>query len=374
MTSSKARSPGSVAGEPGPGGWIVSQRFDLALVLIPLGLALLSLPSLGEAATAIPLWAFLFLIVAFDVAHVWSTIYISYLDPDTMRRRRWLLLLPLPLSFLVAFRLHLHSPSLYWTLLAYVAIYHFIKQQYGFIALYKARAGERSSFDYNLDRWTLWTGALGPVLIWHASPSRNFDWFNAGESFIARIDPVFRADIVVLMGVVGALYVGRQAQLWLSKGQFNAGKNLWMVASWMSWSVGLSVSHHPLVSAAFINLMHGIPFIALVWYRCQRKYETKAEGGSRLIRWLVIKRRWLLFYLLVLAPALLEETLWDGLVWQVHLPELSDLALPRLSSWWLSFWVALLSVPQIVHYFLDAWLWKLDGSNPELNAAVFPER
>jgi len=32
----------------------------------------------------------------------------------------------------------------------------------------------------------------------------------------------------------------------------------------------------------------------------------------------------------------------------------------------LSFWVALLSVPQIVHYYLDAWIWRLDRHNPDM--------
>ena len=41
--------------------------------------------------------------------------------------------------------------------------------------------------DYRLDYWTLMTAALGPVLLWHATPTRRFDWFGFGEDFVVRL-------------------------------------------------------------------------------------------------------------------------------------------------------------------------------------------
>ena len=357
---------------PSTSRWIVSRRFDLTIVAVPLVAAVVSLATLGRGLQgSMPLWGFLLAVVAFDVAHVWATLYLTYLDPDVLRRRRLLLLLTLPVSFLVAYRIHLHSSTLFWTLLAYVAIFHFIKQQYGFIALYKMRAGERSTFDFYIDKWTLWAGALGPVLLWHASPARQFDWFNADEEFIARIDPAFEPEIIALMALFAVVYLGRQIHRWRTGATLNHGKNMWMVASWISWSVGLSLSGHPFVSAAFINLLHGVPFLALVWYRCNRRWQDQQPTpGARLLAWLSQRRHWLYFYGLVLVLALLEETLWDGLVWRVYLPQLTSRPLPQPGGAALSLWVALLSLPQIAHYYLDAWLWKLDGSNPDLVTAL----
>ncbi|MDH5490656.1 MAG: hypothetical protein OEY14_01655 [Myxococcales bacterium] len=357
---------------PGARRWIVSARFDLWILGLPLIASILSLATLGVEGEEIPLWAFLSLIVAFDVAHVWATLYLTYLDGRVVRARPWLLWLPLPLSFLIAYRLHAHSASLFWTLLAYVAIYHFIKQQWGFIALYKARARERSRFDYALDRLTLWAGALGPVMLWHASPARQFDWFNAGESFIGTIPEALRPDLLIAMGGIGATYLIRQLTLWARGVPLNVGKNLWMASAWLSWSIGIGLSDHPLVSAAFLNLFHGIPFLALVWYRSHRNAAIRPPQDRRgiFLRWITRRRRWLIFYALVLLPAILEETLWDGLVWRVYLPELLSLGPASEDQIGLSFWIALLSLPQIVHYFLDAFIWKLDGSNPDLREAL----
>ena len=66
--------------------------------------------------------------------------------------------------------------------------------------------------------------------------------------------------------------------------------------------------------------------------------------------------------------ALVEEVLWDGVVWKVYLPQLTGAPAPAMGALALSAWVAALSLPQIVHYFLDGYIWKLDGSNPDLYA------
>lgn len=317
----------------------------------------------------IPLPVFLFVIVAFDVSHVWATLYRTYLDPAEIKRRPLLYLGSLPILFFVAFRLHSHGATTFWTVLAYVAIFHFIKQLYGFVAIYRLRAGERGAFDYHLDKLALWTGALGPVLVWHASPRRQFDWFNAGERFIAKLPPEIVADLMIVYYLVAAVYVARQVQIFVQRRHFNVGKNLIMVASWVSWAVGLRMASSPLVSAAFINLLHGIPFLAIVWVYSHRKWHGKGQkhaSGGKLLRVLTAKRSLALFYLLVFGLALFEEGLWDGFVWRHYLPEGLAARVPELSPLWMSLVVATLSMPQIVHYFLDAFLWKFDGSNPDL--------
>jgi hypothetical protein len=369
-------SPGSAAPGSSPwaqgGRWLVSPRFDVGMLALPMLAALASLVTLRAGwQGALPLWAFLLVVVSFDVTHVWATVYVTYLDREVWRERRLLLVLTPLVSLAVSYRVHERSPTLFWSLLAYVAIYHFVQQQWGFVALYKARAGEKGRLDYYLDRWTLWVGALGPVLLWHASPKRQFDWFHAGESFIFRLDAALSGEIVFVMALFGAAWCARQAQLVAAGGRLNLGKTLWMVCSWTSWLVGIGASVHPFVSAAFLNLFHGPQFIALVWFRARRRFERRPEATSPRLAQLFLGRRWLAFYGLLLAVAVVEELLWDGAVWQVYLPRLLETR--ELSGATLSFWVALLSVPQLTHYYLDAWIWKLDGSNPDLAELVRPE-
>ncbi|MDC3378899.1 hypothetical protein OAX78_01275 [Planctomycetota bacterium] len=345
--------------------WVVSARFDLLLLALPLvaSLVLLAVPQDDD----VPLWAFLGLIVLFDVSHVWSTLYMSYADGEAFERRRLLFLLPIPLTFLISFRLHAHSPELFWTVVAYIAIHHFVSQQWGFVALYKLRAGER--FDRNLDKWTLWAGALGPLLLWHASPERSFDWFGHGEQFVLRLSPELKPDIAAAMIAVAVVYGVRQVQL-ARRGAFNLGKNLWMTASWASWAVGLGLAHHPLVSLACINLLHGIPFLGLVWFRLNQRWQGEVPTPARFVPWVAQRRNVAVFFGLIVGLALLEEGLWDGVVWGSYLDATFGVEAPELSATTTSFVVALLSLPQIVHYVLDGWLWTFDGSNPDLHHAL----
>src|SRR3712207_5118006 len=81
---------------PASSGWIVSPRFDIALLGVPAAgtaLLLLTPADTGMADGLVPLWAFLLLVVAVDVAHVWATLYLSYLDREAFARRRLLFLL-----------------------------------------------------------------------------------------------------------------------------------------------------------------------------------------------------------------------------------------------------------------------------------------
>lgn len=356
--------------------WIVSARFDLAMIAVPFTVAVVALSLLAGLGLKEPLWAYLLCFVAFDVAHVWATAYLTFLDKEAFARRRALYLWSLPVSFFAAFSLHQFSAGAFWTALSYFAIFHFAKQQYGFIAIYKAKARERDPLDYHLDKLTLWTGALGPVLLWHATPAGQFDWFDGEERFLLRLPEEAKLVIAGLMFLVGAAWLIRQLHVFARGDGVNTGKSLWMIGSWVSWYVGVRLSDHLLVSAAFLNFFHGLPFLMLVWHRMRVRWadvttssEQRRERPPFLAR-LTRKGRWPLFYGLLFAVAFVEEALWDGVVWGTYLPALTGLSAPALSALWLSFWVALLSLPQIVHYFLDGFLWKLDEHNPDLRAAL----
>ena len=63
-----------------------------------------------------------------------------------------------------------------------------------------------------------------------------------------------------------------------------------------------------------------------------------------------------------------EEYLWDFLINQ----EKAQLFLPlfeypNLSPITQAFFLALLTLPQVVHYVLDGFIWKINSKNPQLN-------
>jgi hypothetical protein len=114
----------------GRGPWLVSARWDVAVfggsALLAFGLLLFGRLT-GALDGAVPAWTWIATVVFVDVAHVWATAYRVYLDPDEMRRRP-ALYLGLPLAaYMIGVGLYsVGSASLFWRVLAYVAVFHFM--------------------------------------------------------------------------------------------------------------------------------------------------------------------------------------------------------------------------------------------------------
>jgi hypothetical protein len=107
---------------------------------------------------------------------------------------------------------------------------------------------------------------------------------------------------------------------------------------------------------------HGVPYYALVWLYGRRKW----RDGSWRQAW--HRPVGLVFFVgLLLALAYLEEGVWDLLVWKEHAAAYLGFAVDwTLTSAAAAALVPLLALPQAVHYLLDAWIWRFDGSNPRI--------
>ena len=82
-----------------------------------------------------------------------------------------------------------------------------------------------------------------------------------------------------------------------------------------------------------------------------------------------LTRQWYLFVPCLVLLAIVEDALWDVLVWQDYAPRLWNqffpCKMPELNEYWTSVATAVLSVPQITHYILDGYIWRFD-QNPGL--------
>ena len=80
----------------------------------------------------------------------------------------------------------------FWRVLAYIAVFHFVRQQFGFVMLYRHRCGERSLADRRLDKMAIYSTMLYPLAFWHATSDRRFEWFAEGDflSLPTWISPV----------------------------------------------------------------------------------------------------------------------------------------------------------------------------------------
>lgn len=318
----------------------------------------------GSLLGPAPPWLFLVSIVGVDVAHVWSTAFRVYLDP-VERTRRAGLYLGIPLAaYVVGVLLYSLSSALFWRVLAYLAVVHFVRQQYGWVALYRKKMGNGSRLDRVLDDAAIYSATLYPLLYWHAHLPREFEWFIAGDFIPGLPAGAVRALFPVHVALTAA-YVLRQAQLWLTERPISAGKNLIVATTWLTWYVGIVVLDSDYAFTVTNVLVHGIPYLAFVWVHGRARFAESADGIGRVFR----PGAWPLYLMPLLLVAWGEEWLWDRLVWHDHAtlfpgPELGPgpVALALL--------VPLLALPQATHYLLDAWIWRVRPENPGLGARL----
>ncbi len=334
-------------------GFLVSPRWDGAFILgPPLLCAALSLaiPPGVEGGFA----AWLLLVVAIDVAHVWSTLYRTWLDPVERSSRQTLLIATPLVAAAGCISLSVAAPTWFWTALAYLAVFHFLRQPIGFAALYRLRAGlPPRDAEARLERVALTALMLGPVIWWHSRLPRPFAWFTADDFLVGLPAPVGDA----ALAVAAALGIAWAAARWRSRRR-NPGGDLWVLGTAATWWIGIVFARSDLAFTLTNVVAHGIPYLALVGWVGGRRWATVPPGPAR-AAWFS-GPGWLAFAIVPLVFAIGEEWLWEGLVWGEN----------ALSSTSLRLAIGFLAVPQVTHYLLDGFLWKLGPSNPTLQAAV----
>jgi hypothetical protein len=344
--------------------WLFSAPIDLAVfggtALVALVLVALA-PSLGIGRDA-PEWSWIAGVLLVDVAHVWSTSFVVYLDPVEWRRRPALYALTPVAMFGVGIALYAWGPGPFWRAIAYLAVFHFIRQQFGWVMLYRARNGERDRIGRWLDGATVYLATIYPLVWWHAHlGDREFAWMKKGD-FLGGL-PTWVADAtgIVYLALL-AIYVVRAAAQLARRQSVSWGKHLVVATTAACWYVGIVSTNTDFTFTITNVFIHGIPYLALVYvYAKNGARDPGAKDGVNAR--VFTKGRGLVVFLATLwVIAYVEELIWDRSIWHdrewlfgssFEIDNAAIIIAP------------LLAVPQLTHYFLDAFLWRRTA-NPRL--------
>ncbi|XXF79277.1 hypothetical protein P2318_05850 [Myxococcaceae bacterium GXIMD 01537] len=333
--------------------WLFGPGTDLGVfagVALASVALVLAAPWLGLAGDTPP-WAWLVLVVCVDVAHVWSTVFRTYLDGEELRRRPGLYAAAPLVAYGVGVAAHALAPGLFWRLFAYVALFHFVRQQYGWVALYDRKA-RVSDAERHLDAAAIYAATLGPVVWWHANLPRAFWWFVENDFMSGLPSGVGTAALAVHFAVLAA-WAAFQARRVVRGEGLQAGKVLLVLATWTVWYGGIVLARDDFTFTVMNVLLHGVPYFALLLRYARGRH---AEGGYGRLG--VLVRAGLPGFLLFLAAlAFAEEFLWDTFVWHER-PEFFGAGGLALEADVLALVVPLLALPQATHYVLDAFVWK----------------
>lgn len=362
------------------GPWLWGSRIDLGLfggsALVALGLVWFGQLS-GLSQGPFPEWGWLVFVLGIDVAHVYATLFRTYLDPTELRRAplRYSLV-PLAVFALGAW-LYSWSALMFWRVFAYTAVFHFIRQQAGWVAIYRAKSRMTGAVDRWLDQGVVYAATLYPLVHWHAHlEDTRFAWFVQGDfvdvgKLCASVLPVFE----VAWCLVLVAFLARQAALFWTRRALELGKITVVLSTVAIWYIGIVATNNDFAFTVTNVIVHGIPYFALLWaYTRERAREAPHGFAAELAQ-----KGFLAFLGFLVCLAFAEELLWDRLVFQERVWLFGDSRV-RLDAALLGWVVPLLMVPQATHYVLDGMLWRrgdtrrLPAQRRALGFDVGPER
>jgi hypothetical protein len=301
------------------------------------------------ASQKVNTWWWLVLVLCIDVGHVYSTLFRLYWDRNTFRQYKSLLIIIPVVAFAAGLGLHFFSAHLFWRVLAYIAVYHFVRQQYGFMRLYsrKEKAGNWARW---LDTFAIYSATLYPLLYWHLHATDSLAWFVKGD-FIAFNLEGYETFFRIAYFAIMTAYVFKEVYYAMRSRVFNIPKNLMIVGTYISWYVGIVAFQGDLIFTLLNVVAHGITYMALIWIHGEKKTQSGFSFNGKGLA---------IFIITILTFAYFEELFWDIFVWNDH-PEV----FPALNTFLspgqpvvMSIIVSLLVLPQVTHYVLDGFIWR----------------
>jgi hypothetical protein len=347
--------------------WIASARLDGVFIIAPAFISLVLaffLSRESQYGTSMPDYAWVALVLLIDVSHVYSTLYRTYFDQITFQQKRGLLTTAPLLAFVGGVLLYSINGLFFWRVLAYLAVFHFVRQQYGFLRIYSRK--ERFPAWYaRLDTAVIYAATLYPILYWHLTAPKHFNWLIENDFLYFQSDLLLWVSTWTYYGILAA-YLLKEGWMILRYRYWNLPKTGIIMGTLTSWYFGIVYFNGDLAFTLLNVVAHGIPYMALVWI-FHRKQAGHAVKTSSTGFWRKVAASFGLPVFLgsLLLLAYFEEGLWDALVWHDH-PELFTLFrfLPSLrTDYLLAFVVPLLALPQATHYILDGFIWKLSSDD-----------
>jgi hypothetical protein len=345
--------------------WIHNGTFDLTCIFAPqlaIAVLLLIFPDVVRSLGDLPTWLWVVLVVGVDVSHVYSTVFRTYFDRREFLRQPGLYRITPLIGWVGGVLLYSLEPMFFWRALAYLAVFHFVRQQYGFMMMYscKTRTGHIA-----LDKLAIYAATLYPLLYWHCH-DRSFHWFIAEDFYQFGAPSVSAVGFVVYCLSMVSYCVAEIRSLVVTK-TINVPKSLLLIATAATWWVGIISFDNDIAFTATNVIAHGIPYLALIWI-----YKRKEEALSG-ARSLFFSLFGVPLYVLVLSiVAFFEEAIWDSVLWREHGELFSFFwTQTRVPDVALSLVVPLLMLPQFLHYVYDAFIWRFRDGDPLWKDVLF---
>lgn len=287
-----------------------------------------------------PIWFFILGWTLVDGSHVYSTFLVSYAD-ESMFTKLKTVFLGVPLALLVSGFLFQYSgdPTYFYYFLAYLAMIHFIRQEYGWMKIATHFDSSSPKWLKHLDITTSYAMTILPML-WYTRKTEKAFWYQSGDlvstpDFLSSISlPLFWFVVMVFL-CANAFHIYKTRTI-------NISKCLVFINTFFGWYVSRVFVQNTYLAVWLSIFHHGLPYYFLVF---------KAERVSRKIKILesIGNYKYPLMYLSCAAVFYLFLHAHSGNHFVQKLEE--NVVLKSVIY-------AIAVMPQMTHFILDAFVWK----------------
>ncbi len=330
--------------------WLFSRNIDLSVFLGSAVVSILLLfigSQIGILHDETPDWTWLTTILMIDVAHVWATSFRVYFDINEVKRRPFLYLATPFFGYISGVALYSESAGLFWRVLATIAVFHFVRQQFGWVSLYRRKLNETNTTTYWIDTITIYLATIYPLAFWMTNLPRNFEWFVQND-FIGL--PAIVEKILFPIYILSlVIYTIKTIYLFATRRFLNIGKDIVVLTTAICWYLGIVAFNSDYAFTVTNVIIHGVPYFAIVYFYAKKRRETANRVYATL------SGNWFFFLITLWALAYVEELFWNRGIWHEKSRFFGgDIELGNLKM----FIVPLLALPQLTHYFLDGFVWR----------------
>lgn len=294
-----------------------------------------------------PDWTWISAVLLIDIAHVWSTSFRVYFDAEEFKRRVWLYTLVPVFGYLIGVALYSEGELTFWRALAVTAVFHFVRQQYGWVALYRRKLGEAEDFSWWIDAAAIYLATVYPLAFWMTSLPRNFEWFVKDDFF--SLPQVVETVLFPLYVLALTAYFAKSVYLYFARGFLNIGKDIVVATTAVCWYAGIVFFNSDYAFTVTNVIIHGVPYFAIVYFYARQRRAAASPFYQKL------SANWFVFLATLWALAYVEELFWHRGVW--HEKTWLFGAGWNLENYKM-YLVPLLAVPQLTHYVLDGFIWR----------------
>lgn len=349
--------------------WLFNPVSDFAGILaLPLILCFTLLILERSAAVALFQSLFFYILIV-DFGHIFAQWFRIFSNPmETRKSKTRYICFCVSTYFVIGAILMAPTLEAVRSFTIYLVIWHFVKQQYGYIRIYSRTDGPKSKVVERLEKFFIQASMFYPVFYSHYRPELKGFYWESGYIHIPEgpgsvVNALFAASVIG----AGCFYCYHEYKRSKKNAMFNWPKNLALLGGLLGWNLAVFMSRGNSTIFFTVVLVHDMTYIMMVWLtgRRDRKLQTADSNPKEWQEWL----RWTsplgfvwYFFTLNLVGLIVICAYYQiekgHLAYEVFFGDFFS-ALPSLKDTAFSgFGTSIFFTTQVTHYVMDGYLWK----------------